>query len=200
MDAGRRQAEHDVACLDPRPVDQPVALDDPDARAGEVELVVAVDPRQLCCLAAQDRATRVATDGRRALDELGHLLGVDPVRSDVVEQDERVGAGREDVVDAVCGQVDAAPAQLPGPSREHELRADAVGRGDEQALLIERVQPGEGSERTHDTGRARRLDGRADAIDDRVRGRERDPCGGIGLLLRRHQSSVATGRAARRRY
>ena len=63
------------------------------------------------------------------------------------------------------GEVGAAVAQAAARPREHQLRADTVGRGGEQALVVERVQAGEGAE----AGRARRFDGRAQALDDRVR-------------------------------
>src|SRR5207253_1525509 len=80
-----------------------------------------------------------AADLGGALDELGHLLRLDPVGGDVVEQEERLGPGRQDVVDAVGCKVGATVAQTAALAREHELRADAVGRGSEQALLAERV-------------------------------------------------------------
>ena len=61
-------------------------VDDPDARAGEVELLVAVDAGQLGGLAADERAAGLAADLGGAFDELRDLLEVDPVRGDVVEQ------------------------------------------------------------------------------------------------------------------
>ena len=65
-----------------------VGVDDPDARAGEVELLLAVDAGQLGGLAADERAAGLATDGGGAVDELRDLLEIDPVRGDVVEQEE----------------------------------------------------------------------------------------------------------------
>ena len=134
---------------------------------------------------------RSATAGRAAdlggaLDELGDLLEVDPVRGDVVEQEQRVGAGREHVVDAVRGEVGAAGAQRAALAREDQLRADAVGRGREQAPVVERVEARERAE----ARRARRLDGGAQPLDDRVGGRERDAGGLVRLPL--HLSSEST--------
>ena len=83
----------------------------PTQVGGEVELVLAVDARQLGRLAADQRDTRRAADLGGALDEVGDLLQVDVVRGDVVEQDQRVGAARDHVVDAVRGHVGAAGAQ-----------------------------------------------------------------------------------------
>ena len=73
-------------------VDQRVAVDDADARAGEVELVLAVDAGQLRRLAADQRDARRAADLGGALDELGDLLELDVGGGDVVEQEERLGA------------------------------------------------------------------------------------------------------------
>ena len=52
-----------------------------------------VDAGQLGGLAADEHAAGLAAHLGGALDELGDLLGVDAVRRDVVEQEERVGAG-----------------------------------------------------------------------------------------------------------
>ena len=111
MQPGRGETDDDVARLDPRPVDQPVPLDEPDAGAGEVELIVPVDPGQLRRLAAEEHASRIATDLRRTLDELRDRVELDLVRRDVVEEEEGLGAGREDVVDAVGREVHPAVAR-----------------------------------------------------------------------------------------
>ena len=88
----------------------------------------------------------------------------------------------------------SAPHQRSRPraAPEHELRADRVRRGGEQAALVDREEPGKGAERAGDAGRRGRGDGGAQAVDDRVGGGERDACGGVGLLLRRHDASVAS--------
>ena len=180
MDACRREPDDDVARLDPRAVDQVATIDDPDARAGEVELLVSVDARQLRRLAAEQRAAGGPADLRRPLDQLGDLLELDPVRRDVVEEEERLGARRQDVVDAVRGEVGAAPAELAGAAREHELRADAVGRRRQQPPLVEREEAGEAAERADRAGGRGARDGRAQPLDDAFGGRERDS----GALVR----------------
>ncbi len=100
---------------------------------GEVELAVAVDAGQLGRLAADERDARFAADLRRPFDELCHLGEIDLRSGDVVEEDERLGARRDHVVDAVRREVGAAGAQRAAPPREDELRPDAVGRGREEA-------------------------------------------------------------------
>ncbi len=72
--AGRREADHDVAARHGGAVDDVVLRDHPDTGAGEVELAVPVDARQLRGLAADERHAGRATDLGRALDELGDLV------------------------------------------------------------------------------------------------------------------------------
>ena len=124
-----RQPEDDVSVRHTRAVDERVARDQADAGPGEVELLVAIDARHLGGLAPEQRASGRAADVGRALDELRDLLEVEPVRRDVVEEEERVGAGRQDVVHAVRGEVAPRVAEPPRASREDELRPDPVRRG-----------------------------------------------------------------------
>ena len=181
--AGRREADHGVAGHDVAPVDELVAIDDADAGAGEVELAVAVDPGELRRLAADERDAGRAADLGGSLDELGDLVELDRRRRDVVEQHQRRGAGGQDVVDAVRGEIAAAVGEPSALPREHQLRPDAVGRGGEQAPVVERVEPREGPE----SGRSGRLDRGAQPRDDAVRDRERDSRLGVALLSRGHR-------------
>ena len=184
--AGRRKTDHRVAGLDPRAVDQRPALHDPDTRAGEVELVLAVDTRQLRRLAADQRASCRATHLRSALDELGDGLELDPIRCHVVEEDERVGAAGADVVDAVRRQVGAARAERAALAREDELRPHRVGRGGQEAVAVQRMEPRERAE----AGRSGGLDCGTKPLDHRVRLRDRDAGSLVGLLARVHGPSV----------
>ena len=128
----------------------------------------------------------------RSFDELRHLFGVDAVGGDVVEQEQRVGAGGEHVVDAVRSEVGAAPAQAAGATGEHELRPDAVGGGDEQPSLVDLDDPGERAERADDGGGACRGDGGGESLDDAVGGGEGDPGVGVRALVG-HASSLRRG-------
>src|SRR5205085_5254250 len=135
-----------VACNAARAVDQLIALDDADAGAREVELVASVYAGKLRRLSADERTACRAADLRCSLDELGDLLGVDPRCGDVVEQEERLRAGAEHVVDAVRREIHSRPAQPSGPTGQHQLRADAVRRRGEQLPVIQRKEPGESAE------------------------------------------------------
>ena len=136
------EAEDNVPRLAARSVDQIRSPDEADARSGEVELSFAVDPWELGGLSAEDRTAGLAADGRGALDEVGDLLEVEAARSHVVEEEERVGARGDDVVDAVGGEIAAGVPQAAGAPRERDLRPDAVGRRHEEPLVVELVEPG----------------------------------------------------------
>jgi hypothetical protein len=69
-----------------------------------------VDPRQLGCLAADQRNTGSAADVGRTFDEVGHLLEIELTRGNVVEQDQRIGPTGDHVVDAVRRHVGTARA------------------------------------------------------------------------------------------
>src|ERR687896_1961954 len=168
MQTARGEAEYGVACFDPRAVDHLRALDEADAGAREVELLVAVDPGKLGALPAEQRAARGAADLGRALHELCDLLLVEAVGGDVVEQEERLRTGAEHVVDAVGGQVGPTPAQLPCSPRQYELRADAVCRRGQQAPFVEREQSRKPAEVALDARRASRLDRLPQPRDDRL--------------------------------
>jgi hypothetical protein len=197
----RREPEHDVARLAARAVDQAVALDDPDAGAGEVELLLAVDAGQLGGLAADQRAARLPADLGRALDQLGHLRQVELVGGDVVEEKQRLGAGREHVVDAVGRQVAARIPQPAGAARQHELGAHTVGRRGEQPVLVERVQAREAAEVPLDPRSPGGLRRGPQPPDDLLGRRERDP----GVLVGpsapgAHGASLSLGPATQSSY
>ena len=181
---------------DARAVDQVGAVDQPDDRAAEVDLLLAVDPGQLRRLAAEDGAARGAADLRCALDELGDLLGVDRVGGDVVEEEERLGTRREHVVDAVRGEVHPAPAQLSRPddrarasSRPSRSRRRAAGRSSSAK------RPAKTPKEPSTAGVRVAVDGAAEPVDDRVGRGERDTGRGVGL-----GSSELTGREYRTRW
>ena len=195
MDPGGGKPDHDVAGRDARAVDQvgrgrrarrrcrrsrsPPRGRSRAARPSRRRGSRSPPPRQTSAAPSTSSAT---------------CSGVDRVGGDVVEEEERLGAGREHVVDPVRGEVGAAPAELPGAAPEHELRADRVGRGGEQPPLVDREEARERAEAALDRRRAGRLDRGAQAVDDRLGGRERDPGGGVGLLLRTPRATSSADR------
>ena len=101
------QPQDHVARRRPRAVDDPRALDDADAAAGQVELVGLEQARVLRRLAADQGRPGHAAAGGHAADELGDADRVEPADRDVVEEGERLGAAAHDVVRAHRDEVDA---------------------------------------------------------------------------------------------
>jgi hypothetical protein len=136
------QADDGVTRLHGRAVDHPVALDDADAGRGEVELALAIDVGHLR-LAADGTVSRAAHLGG-AVDQLGDLVEVEPVRRHAV-QEQRLGAGHR--------VVDAVPAMSAPQLRSSRPRA-TIGfvpispSGGEQSAVVQ-WKVNEGSDRRH---------------------------------------------------
>ena len=75
-----------------------------------------------------------------AFHDRRHALGHDLADRQVVQEEQRLGAGAHDVVGAHRDQVDADRVQPTGHPRDLELRADAVGGGGEQPPLPDAEQ------------------------------------------------------------
>ena len=107
VEARGREAEQPVAGRDRAPVDPAALLDHADREAGEVVLAVGVEPGQLRGLAADEGAAGgLAAVGDAGDHPLGHA-DVQLARGEVVEEEQRLGAAHDEVVDVHGDQVDA---------------------------------------------------------------------------------------------
>ena len=118
-----------------RAVDDPLALDDADAEAGEVVVVARVHAGHFRRLAADQRAARLdAALGDAGDDALGHVDGQLAGRV-IVEEEQRLRALHDDVVGAHRDQVLADPVVQAGVDREPKLGADAVRARNQHGAL-----------------------------------------------------------------
>ena len=85
-------------------------------------------------LAADERAARLLASLADAGDDLGDRLGLELADGHVVEEEQRLGAGCEDVVGAHGHQVDAHRVVLSEHLGDLELGAHAVGAAHEQRV------------------------------------------------------------------
>ena len=133
-------------------VDLGAFFDDADDGAGEVEVTGLIDAGHVGGFAAEEGESAIAAGVGDATDDVDFLVFGEAVVGEVVEEEEGLGAGGENVVDAVVDEVlaDAVEA-LQGAGDEH-LAADAVGGGDEDGV-------GEGAE-------VKEAAKRSDAADD----------------------------------
>ena len=136
MQAGRGQADDDVARPRRAAVDHVAALDDADAAARQVERVLGHQVGMLRGLAADEGAARVATAGRDGPDQLRDRLGDDMADRDVVDERERLRPAADHVVGAHRDEVDADRVEALERRGDGGLGPDPVGRGDEQRLAV----------------------------------------------------------------
>ena len=113
MQPGARQADDDVAGATFAAVDDALALDDADAEAGEVVVAAVVDAGQLGGLAADQRAAGLPAALGDAGDHARGDVDVERAGREVVEEEQRLGAGDEHVVDAHRDEIDADRVVAP---------------------------------------------------------------------------------------
>ena len=134
---------------------------------------VGVDARHLGRLAAEQRAAGGVAGLRHPADHLGDEVGVELARRHVVEEEQRPGGLHEHVADAVVDDVVAEPANPPERRGQLDLRADAVGGGDEDGVVHRRDRLGregaaEAADAADDLGTVGPLDGVAHLLDGPV--------------------------------
>src|SRR5205823_2194408 len=127
--------------------------DDPDAKPRQVIFALLVKVRKDGRLASQERAVGLDAAVADPADDLRGQLGIVAVHGDVIEEEQGLGAGTETVVDRHGDQVDAYRRVPASGEGQLELRADTVGRGDQDRvaigarkqadLVVESKQPGE---------------------------------------------------------
>ena len=118
-----------------------------------------------------------------ALDHRGRDVDVELAAREVVEEEQRLGALHEDVVDAHRDEVDADRVVAVERERELELGADAVGAGDQHRLaeaLADLDQRAEAADAGEHLGAQRALGERLDALDQRVAGVDVDAGVAVG--------------------
>ena len=124
-----------IARPDLRAGDLGPALDDADDRAGQVERAGGVEVGHVGGFAAEQGDAAFTASAGYAGDH-GHLVILGEfVRGQVIEEEERLRAGGEDVVDAVVDQIAADPAEPSRERGEHDFGANPVGRGDQDGVV-----------------------------------------------------------------
>jgi hypothetical protein len=175
---GRRHRDEHVTGGDPVRAEDPVTLDDPDPEAREVELVVAEQPRVLGGLATDQRAARLRAALGDAPHERRDPVGVELADGHVVVEEQRLGAGHDEVVDHHRDEVlphGVEDAELAG---EVDLGAHAVGGADEDGFAVagdvESEQAPEPPDAAEDLRTVGAPDGLRDEVDAAVGGLEID--------------------------
>ncbi len=185
VQTGRSHRHNSVADPDAARAEHLVGFDHADPEAREVVLVGGHHTGVLGGLATDERAARLHTTVRDAGDDLLDVLRRQPPDRDVVEEEQRLGAGHDDVVDDHRDQVDADGVVASQRSRDLQLGAHAVGRADQDRLAVpagQDEQPAEAADTTEDLVTCGALHVRLDALDCFVCGVEVDAGRRVGVL------------------
>ena len=118
----------------PRAVEHLRPLDQADDEADELVVPRLVEAGHLGGLAAEQRAAVLPAAGGDAATTAPPSSRLEHAGRQVVQEEERLGALHQDVVDAVVDQVAADRGVVAGHLRHHQLGADPVGGGDEDRL------------------------------------------------------------------
>ena len=146
-------------------------------------------------LAADQRAAGLAAALGDALDDRGAGLGIELAAGEVVEEEQRLGALHDEVVDAHRDEIDADGVVQSGFDRDLELGADAVGAGDQHRILeagaLEVEQPAEAADFGVRAGARGRAHQRLDQVDQPVAGVDIDARVRVGEPVLRSVMAVS---------
>ena len=156
----------------------------PTAKPARSKSPAGVHARHLGGLAADERAPASAQPAAMPSITRAAASTVEPAGGEVVEEEQRLGALADQVVDAHRHEVDADGVEPAGVDREPELGADPVGRGDEDRVGVARglevEERAEAAEPRHHPGPRGARRGRLDPLDERVAGVDVDAGLGVG--------------------
>ena len=137
MHAGTGQAEDRIARLDVAR-QQRAALRRAHREAGQVVVAAAIHARHFRRFAADQRAARLAAALGDAADDRRRLRYVQPAGGEIVQEEQRLGALHDQVVDAHRHQVDADGGVQAGLDRDAQFGADAVRAGNQDRVVKSR--------------------------------------------------------------
>ena len=187
MQARRRQPNQHVAGTDAPAVDHAPALHHTEGEAGDVVLAAPVEGRQLGGLAADEAAAGEPTAAGDAAHERRAATDVERAGREVVEEEERLGADGEEIVDAHRDEIDANRVVTIEGEGDAQLRADAVRTGDEQRVTVAARNPRqrrEAADAGEDLGSARAAGEGRDPPHEALAGVDVDACRGVRRACR----------------
>ncbi len=135
VDAGGGDADEGVAGADVLSRDHVLPVHDADGEACKVILLLRHKAGVFCGLAAKKRRVRLHAAFRNALYDCSDLLREVPAAGDVVQEKQRVAACTCDIVHAHGDAVDADRVVAIQEKCQLDLRADAVGAGEQDRIL-----------------------------------------------------------------
>ena len=138
MEPRRGEAENDVARFEIAPRQELAPLGGADREAGEVEVAPLIEPRHLGGLAADERGAGDPAALGDAGDDLDGVSRLELAGGEIVEEEQRLGALDDEIVDAHGDQIDADRVENAGVDGDLQLGADPVGGRDQDRVRITR--------------------------------------------------------------
>ena len=173
-----------------------------DAEAGEVVVARRIHPRHFRRLAADQRASGHLAAFGDAGDHAFRDAVLQLAGGEIIEEEQRLCALHDQIVDAHGDQIDADRVMAVMLDGELQLGPDTVIGGDQQGITISGgLGVEEPAEAAKLAGCARTRGGlrqRADGLDQRVAGRDRYACIGIGVARALRLALVCPRSHARR--
>ena len=136
MRAAGGQAQHHVTGLYGRAVDDFAFFHDADRKPGQIVFPRRIHPRHLGGLPANQRAAGLFATGSDAFDHIGGGSDIKFAAGKVIEEEQRFGALRQNVIDAHRDQIDADRVVTVELEGEFELGAHAIGTGNQYRLFV----------------------------------------------------------------
>ena len=127
MDACRRKADEDVAGLDRFACNDFFTVDDADAEAGQVVIVLRIEASHFSRFAAEKGAARFLAGIGDAFYDRRYLYGIQLAYGDVVQEEQRLCPLDENIVNGHGYTVLADRIMLVHHDSQAQLRAYAVG-------------------------------------------------------------------------
>ena len=135
MDARGGKADQHIAGHDIGARQDPAPLHRTDGEAGEVVVLPRIHAGHLRRLAADERTAGLAAAVGDAGNDRSRGLHIELAAGEIVEEEQRLGALGEQVVDAHGDEIDADGGMQAGVDGNLELGADAVVGGNEDRVL-----------------------------------------------------------------
>src|SRR6478672_11735141 len=185
METVRGKRKQHMARANSTSVDYRRSLHYAHDEAGDIKVAVTVDARHVRCLTADEGAAVFLTRGRHARNECDLCFLVDVATRKVIEEEQRLSTGGEDVVDAVIDEVLSDGVISVEDAGEQDLGSYPIGTGDEHRFAIgpEREHCAEWSDSGEHLWSQRSARDGFDSLDRAVRGIDVDAGGRVCVRL-----------------
>ena len=146
MQSDGRHTDQLVAIFDAFAIDDEIPFDHADDGADQVELILRINTRHLCSLAAQQCDAMVGASIGHTGDSFRHHARIQLANPDVIEEEQWFRTLHEDVVDAVLHQATSDGVEAANRRSNPDLGADAIRRRHKDRLVAQSISSEQATE------------------------------------------------------